>query len=86
MLIGAFMARRQGPAERSLAGCIAVVIVVALFASAGPAVSLVIGGLLVLAGFGQLGDRRRDPMTGVGLAAIGVMLFLIGLARMTGGG
>lgn len=75
------MARRQGPMEKSITGCLAVVLTIALLAAGPPVVSMVIGGLVVFAGFGQMGDKRRNPMNGAGIkylpAAIGLLLSLV---------
>ncbi len=51
-----------------------------LFAMMGKTPALIFGVLMALAGFSQLGDGRRDPMTGFGYIAMGILLALIGLA------
>jgi len=66
--------------EKSCGGLIAFVILIAIIASAGKGACMLLGGLLALGGFTQLGDGRRNPFTSFGLIAFGGLLLLIGFA------
>jgi len=74
------MAHKNKRAERNLGGCLALPVMLVLFAMMGKTPALIFGVLMALAGFSQLGDGRRDPMTGFGYIAMGILLALIGLA------
>jgi len=75
------MSKSRTP-SKSMGGFLGFVILAAIMMLAGPTVCFVLGGLSLLGGWGALGDRRRNPFTGFGLMAFGVVLLLCGLVRL----
>jgi hypothetical protein len=74
------MARTDGPFGRSIAGCLAFLVLGGLIVYAGASASIIFGALSLLGGFTQIGDRRRDGFSGFGMMAFGAILLLIGIA------
>lgn len=72
------MASTSGPISKGLGGCLGFVILGAIIVAGGSTISLIVGGLLVLGGFSQLGDGRRNPFTGFGAMAFGFILCVVG--------
>jgi hypothetical protein len=69
-----------GPIARSFIACISIGIFVALVIAGGANAALVLGAIMLLGGFGSMGDGRRDKLSGIGAMALGAFFLVVGFA------